>query len=144
MGQPQHLVDRLAGRAQMRAQMHAWHGTVHHPHAGASCHRLSGWLYQRWPALTGKGGSVLSPTQLLPTTPWVTIHASRRAWRVDRILAVKNPGVSLRPGYENDERVVPPITVAVLLQDIPIKNGSLLIRYPDLVITMYWVSLLGM
>ena len=58
--------------------------------------------------------------------------------------SVKNPGISLRPGYENDERVVPTTTVAVLLHYIPIKNGSLLIRYPDLVITMYLVSLFGM
>ena len=31
---------------------------------------------------------------------WVAIQASRCAGRVDRILAVKNPGVSLHPSYK--------------------------------------------
>ena len=77
-------------------------------------------------------------------SPWVAIQASRCAWRVDRILAVKDPGVSLRPSYENGGRVVPPGTIGVLLQDIPGEKGSLLIRYPDLVRPMYRVSLFGM
>ena len=53
----------------------------------------------------------------------------RLASRLD--FAVKNPGVSLRHSYENGGRVVPPGTIAVLLQDIPGEKGSLLIRYPD-------------
>ena len=75
--------------------------------------------------------------------PWVAIQASRCAGRVDRILAVKNPGVSLRPSYENGGRVVPPGTIAVLLQDILGEKGSLPIRYPDLIRPMYWVSFVG-
>ena len=73
----------------------------------------------------------------------VDIQASRCAGRVHRFLAVKNLGVSLRHSYENGGRVVPPGTVAVLLQDIPGEKGSLPIRYPDLVRPMYWVSLVG-
>ena len=72
-------------------------------------------------------------------TPWVAIQASRCAWRVDRILAVKNPGVSLHPSDENGGRVASPGTIAVLFQDIPGEKDSLLIRYPDLIRTMYWV-----
>ena len=75
--------------------------------------------------------------------PWVAIQASRCAGRVDRILAVKNPGVSLRHSYENGGREVSPGMIAVLLQDIPREKGSLLIRYPDLIRTMYWSSLVG-
>ena len=77
------------------------------------------------------------------TTPWVAIQASRCAGRVDRILLVKNPGVSLRPSFENGGREVPPGTIAVLLQDIPGEKESLLIRSPDLVRTVYWISLVG-
>ena len=51
--------------------------------------------------------------------PWVAIQASRCAGRVNGILAVKNPGVSLRPSYENGGRMVPPGTITALLQDIP-------------------------
>ena len=63
-------------------------------------------------------------------TPWVAIQASRCAGRVDRILAVKNPSVSLCHSYENGGREVPPGLIAVLLQDIPGGKGILLIRYP--------------
>ena len=77
------------------------------------------------------------------TSPWVAIQASQCAGRVDRILAVKNPGVSLHPSYENGGREAPLGTIAVLLQDIPEEKGRLLIRYPDLDRTMYWVSLVG-
>ena len=76
-------------------------------------------------------------------SPWVAIQASRCAGRVDRILAVKNPGVSLRPSYENGGWVVPPGTITVLLQDIPGEKGSLPIRYTDLIRPMYWVSFVG-
>ena len=79
----------------------------------------------------------------LSITPWVAIQASRCAGRVDRILAVKNPGVPLRPSYENGGRVMSPGTIAILLQDIPGEKGSLLIRCPDLVRTLYWASLVG-
>ena len=74
-------------------------------------------------------------------TPWVAIQASRCARRVDRILALKNPGVSLRPSYENGGRVVPPGTIVVLWQDITGENGWLIIRYPVLIWTIYWVAL---
>ena len=60
---------------------------------------------------------------------------------MDRILAVKNSGVSLRPSYENDGPVVPPSKIAVLLQDIPGEKDSLLIWYPDLVRSIHRVSL---
>ena len=76
-------------------------------------------------------------------TPWVAIQASRCAGRVDRTLAVKNPGDSLRPSYGNGGRAVPPGTIAVLLQDIPGEEGSLPITYPDLIRPMYWASLVG-
>ena len=76
-------------------------------------------------------------------TPWVAIQAFWCAWRVDRIFAMMNAGVSLHPSCENDGRVMPPGTIAVLLQDIPGEKGSLLIRYLDLARTMYWVSLVG-
>ena len=56
----------------------------------------------------------------------------------------KNPGVSLCPSFENGGRVAPPGTIAVLLQGISGEKGSWLIRYPDLIRTMYWVSLVGM
>ena len=63
----------------------------------------------------------------------------RRASKQDKILAVKNPGVSLCPSYENGGRAVPPDTIVVLLQDITGEKGCLFIRYPDLIRTMYWV-----
>ena len=82
-------------------------------------------------------------TIIMTVSPWVAIQASRCAGRVDRLLAVKNPGVSLRPSHKNGGRVVPPGTIVVLLQDITREKGYLLIRYPDLIRTMYWVSLVG-
>ena len=82
-------------------------------------------------------------TIIMTVSPWVAIQASRCAGWVDRILAVKNPGVSLRPSHKNGGRVVPPGTIVVLLQDITGEKGYLLIRYPDLIRTMYWVSLVG-
>ena len=82
-----------------------------------------------------------SYTNIQAYTPWVAIQASRCVGRVDRILAVKNTGVSLRPSYENGGRVGPPGTIAVLFQVMPGERGSLLIRYPDLVRTMCRPSL---
>ena len=76
-------------------------------------------------------------------SPWVAIQASRCAGWVDRIIAVKNPGVSLRRSYENGGRVVPPGTIGVLLLDIPGEKRSLPIRYPDLIRPIYLASLVG-
>ena len=70
-----HPVDCLAGRARMRAQRHASWGMAEFttlmqvivlPLAYRCRQRLSRWLYQRWPALAGKGRSALSPAQPLP------------------------------------------------------------------------------
>ena len=72
-----------------------------------------------------------------------SLQASRCARRMDRILAINNPGLSLCPSYENGGRVVPPGTITVLLQDIPGEKGSLSIRYPDLIKPMYWISFVG-
>ena len=49
----------------------------------------------------------------------------------------EEPGVSLCPSYENGGREVPHGMIVVLLQDIPGEKGSLLIRYPNLMKTIY-------
>ena len=106
----------LSGRAQ-----HCWHGMkCPSGYSGCSWRNL-------WDSFT----------------PWVAIQASRCAGRVDRILAVKNPGVSLRPSYENGGRVVPPGTITVLLQYMLGEKGNLPIRHPDLIRPIYWVSIVG-
>ena len=68
--------------------------------------------------------------------PWVDIQASRCARQVDRILAVKNPGVLLCPGCGNGEQVVPPGPIAVLLQDIPREKGYFTYQLPAYINTL--------
>ena len=123
-------------------------GTLPHKHPSGKCQTLHH-VYRVWQfwfnAIMCQNNGWLQPSSGISTSftlgdiisPWVAIKASRCAGRVDRILAVKNPGVSLRPSYENGGRVVPPSTITVLLQDIPGEKGSLPIRYPDLIRPMY-------
>ena len=93
--------------------------------------RFLGHIFCQWGAK--KVGTVRSPqwhtinfkarvTHCIVLSPWVAIQASRCAWRVDMILAVKNPGVSLRPSR--------------FVAGYP-RKGGLLIRYPYLVRIMY-------
>ena len=56
--------------------------------------RLSRWLYQRWPALAGKGRSALSPAQPLLTRKAKIFISSTvsRTWERDMVFPLENNG----------------------------------------------------
>ena len=92
-----HPVDCLAGRARMRAQETRQAGqfttlmqVIVLPLAYRCRQRLSRWLYQRWPAVAGKGRSALSPAQPLPARKakilLAVLYITKPPWTMDVLL----------------------------------------------------------